>query len=495
MPVRRVAPKSETKKEEQPKEQVAAPSPKPVDELLTLSAATLVYGDTGSGKTTLLETFAVWVWKKWRVVTRYYAFDPGGFSDGMLALVRKGIVEVWRVYTRDPEGLLGLPSETLVRAAQGWWPAEIDPATGYSPLGVKLIPNPPQWRGAAMYDGLSGMCDWSMVDMGARSAAGTLGGEQGNMRTVDSGDLKLGVGNRASVGFTQNKVRDWIVSSLSIRGLVHAPVFTALELKTTDQETKLPTYGPKIAGQAKTTDVPSWFGNCLGVVLAKDVKGKEQWRLYLRTYNYPDNDRTPHPAKVRTAAAYRRLLPEFLADAPDAPALTTFNLGGLFELLEKIREQALADAEIYTDAPGLKASTLGSPTAGPERVVSSAGGPPRMVRVSAAPPPAVEPAAQAAPDQAPPGFVATPISAQQAVGPVIVVEVPPPPPPPPEPSAVPAALPVSGVPGFAGAATHPASTTPMRPGPAVPARVGFAPRVVPHSPIPARAADTKKPTP
>lgn len=360
------------------------------------AAATLIYGDTGAGKTTLLATFAKWVWKKFHAPTRLVAADPGGYSDDVLALVRLGIIEVWRIYTRDPEGQKGLPSETLVRACQGWWPIEIDPATGQCPLGVPISAPSPDQRFAIAFDGLSGMQEWSMTDMGHRAAQGTLGGEGSNMKTVQSGDLKLGVGNRASVGFTQGKARDWVLSSLSIPNLVCPPVFTALELKVLDSDTKLPLYGPKIAGQAKTTDVPAWFGATLGVCIARDEKGRPQWRLYLRDYYYPDGDRTPHKAKIRASAALPTeelaKLPDYLADAADDPPLTRFNLGYLFDTLEEIRRGTLdrAAAE-FPDAPGLKPSTIGTGQKVAPRGPGGPGGPPPLKKpaVPAAVPPAV----------------------------------------------------------------------------------------------------------
>jgi hypothetical protein len=431
---------------------------------MSVSAATLVHGDTGSGKTTLLATLARWVWETFKVPSRLYTFDPGGFSDDVLALINLGIIEVWRAYTRDPDGYIGLPSETLLRACQGYWPAEINPETGESPLGVKLLAPPADWRGALMFDGLTGMCDWSMDDMGVRAAQGTLGGEGSNMKTVQSGDMKMGIGNRASVGFTQNKVRQWILSSLSVKGQVVPPTFTALELKTTDSDTKLPLYGPKIAGQAKTSEVPAWFGASLGTCLATDAKGRPQWRLYLQDYIWPPSDLTPHKCKIRTAASVRAELPEYLADdatkePPDKP-LTYFNLGFYHQLFADIRERVLKQAaEQFKDAPGLKKSTVGKPVEGPKRAAPAPAAPKGLKRSSAPPPgPAVQkkktPPAPAAPPEPKPQEE-KPEKIEKEVGPD-------------------------------SASAKPASKRPAPTGPRPVPKAG--PRRVPRSPVPARAA-------
>ncbi len=478
------------------------------------AAATLIYGDTGSGKTTLLATYARWIWKRFRVPTRLYAFDPGGYSDDVLALIKLGIIEVWRVYTRDPQAERGLPSETLQRACQGWWPAEIDPATGACPLAAKLVPPAPGERFAACFDGLSGMCDWSMVDMGQRQAKGTLGGEGSNMKTVDSGELHMGMGNRASVGFTQAKVRDWVLSSISIPGLVAPPVFTALEKKVNDSETKLPLYGPQIAGQAKTADVPAWFGATLGACLAKDPKtGGPQWRLYLRDYNWPKEDPTPHKAKIRSSAALPAVelarLPDYLADEAGEEPLTRFNLGHLFEVLEDVRLKTLAKAaEEFPDAPGLKASTIGTGVVvthvgpgGPVGVPAGGAGRPAGVapatnaRPSAIAVPAV-PAVPAAPVTAPaaapppvadapapapvaPSVPVSPVAAPAvpAAGPVVAAAAPPP-------ASAPTVTPTQVLPAIPPVA-------PARPG--RPAPAGFRPSPVPRAPIAAAPASKQGP--
>jgi hypothetical protein len=327
------------------------------------SASILVIGDSGSGKSVLTSTYADGVWRKYKVKTRLYSFDLAGWSAEMQALIDVGVVEAWRVCTRDPDGSLMLISETLIRAASGWWPEQVDPKNGDSPAGVRILPNPSGWRGAVIYDGITSMCSWSMMEMGARAAKGILGGEAGNMKTVESGDLKMAAGNRASVGFTQNKSREWVMLSAATPGLVAPPVFTSLEQKVLDSDTKLPLYGPQLAGQAKAVEALSWFGPKLGALGPLDVKEgaevKQEWRLYLKDYCWPQGDTTPHKCDARIGAGPRGKLPAYLSDGAGNGSLEKFNLWYFLELREKLQEEARAAyAAQYEDAPGIGASTI-----------------------------------------------------------------------------------------------------------------------------------------
>lgn len=348
------------------------------------NAATLVMGDTGTGKTTLLATLALWVYKKFGKRTRLYAYDLGGFGDMMLALVKHKIVEVWRVTTRDPDGNLGLPLETCQLAALGYWPDQlIDMEKGDSLPGCTLVaPFSTAYEmyctcgklarpavdnqqvlqqtvkcpgcgkqlnrasskevrkvrvmapgferiGAQLHDSLTGMSEWCLTDMGQRHARNLLGGEGSNILPQMSGDLKFGVANRAAVGFVQERVRGWFTNANSVPGMVVPAHFTARVDRATDDRTKLLINGPKIAGSAKTAEVPAWVGNCLGAVIYPGDKGDER-RLYLTAFEMP-GDNIPYLCKIRSVP---HVMPDFLRDEPEEPLFTKFNLGHFWELME-----------------------------------------------------------------------------------------------------------------------------------------------------------------
>jgi energy-coupling factor transporter ATP-binding protein EcfA2 len=377
------------------------------------SAALLIVGDTGSGKTSLLGTLALYVWQKYQKITRLATFDPGGYGDDVQVLVDAGIVQVFRGYTRDPEGQLGLALETCSLVTRGYWPRSfIDVSKGVVAPGVDMVA--PQTQiflmycpkghpavkaktqqglrpiacptcktqtsvenaekvehsveitpgfekiGAMEFDGLTSMSEWGMTDMGVRAAKNELGGEKSALNTLLSGGIKYGAGNRAAVGFMQNRAHEWVMNALAIPNLSVPPAFTALELRATDDRSDLPIYGPKIAGNAKTAEVPQWFGNTLGTVIWPGDKGPE-WRLYLREYRTP-GDNAPHLCKVRTTP---NVMPEFLVDSKDEEPFTSFSLGKFYELAEGsfAKAQERLQAKLAgAAAPGLGSGEVGGKT-------------------------------------------------------------------------------------------------------------------------------------
>lgn len=365
------------------------------------NSATLIVGDSGTGKSSLLATYADYVWQKYRKITLLYVSDGGGFGDSVEALIQRGIIWVWRLKTR------GNPFETCARASRGFWPKKmINPATGESSpscslaepvkmtytlfcpkghevrkrsiaksLGSSACPTcdvqtsikngsvdvtsktTPGFEqvGARCYDSLTSMEFWIMLELAHRVGSGDLAGEKTALGgQIFDGDDTFGGNNRSHYGFAQIRAQEWLSESTAIPGMVAPPIWTALEHRADDDRTNLPIYGPKIAGNAKTSEVPSWVGNCLGTRTWKE-DGKDVFKLHLKEYR--DTDGIPHLCKVR---AIPGILPDFLADDPDAPPFTEFNLGHLFTLLDSAGEKALKEAaEKYPDAPGLPTGSIG----------------------------------------------------------------------------------------------------------------------------------------
>lgn len=381
------------------------------NKLIRSNSSTLIMGDSGTGKSTLLGTYAEWVWEKYNKVTLYYLSDGGGFGTNVEALIQRGVIWLWKIRTRGTE----LALETCHKASNGYWPEKWDPQTGESTMGCRLLPpttttftlfcecgqkvkssdnrtafqSPtvcPECRkpvtiklngirveestartpgfeqvGAVVYDGLSSMQEWIMQDLALRQAKGEFGSDKTNLGgKVVSGDTPFGTSTMQHYGFSQGRAEQWILNSTSIPGLVASPVWTALENKSTDKETKITVYGPKMAGSAKTDAAPQWFGNCLGTAIEQDSKGRNIYKLYLQEYKNKLDD-VPHLCKNRAAPG---LLPEYLEDSYDEDGnvthLKNFNLGTFFDLLDTalVKTQQETDKRLK-NAPGIPTGSLG----------------------------------------------------------------------------------------------------------------------------------------
>lgn len=371
-----------------------------------LNTASLIVGSTRSGKSSLLTTVAEYVWETFGLVSHYVLTDGGGFPPQMQALIELGIVRFWRARTRSGKGLA---FETMQRAAQGWWPAEINPATGVVDPYVRLVPpvtttytmlcpnhhavrvgpvkavlvaqavtcptckvlvtaqnagftevvaRTPgfEQQGALLIDGMSSFCSWMMDDLSERSGRNELGGEKGAIGTIMSGDLAIGGTNRAMYGSVQQRIEAMVLSSNSIPYLAIPPVWTALTQEMSD-EGGLSVIGPLMAGSAKTAVAPQWFGDVLETVLVEQG-GKRFRRLYLQQWMDERNRR--HLIGVRS---FPGTLPEYWEEEeqPDgAGAFTAFSMANFY----KQRNAALtATREAYqrrfTNAPGLQTIRVG----------------------------------------------------------------------------------------------------------------------------------------
>jgi len=211
------------------------------------------------------------------------------------------------------------------------------------------------------YDGLSSMQEWIMADMADKSAQGELKGEGSNLGgVIISGEEKIGGNNRAHYGFAQSRGERWILDTTAIPGLVAPPIWTSLEEKSTDKETNITQYGPKLAGSAKTSVAPQWVGNCLGTQVYQDAKHRNIWKLNLTGYRDPV-DMIPHLCKNRSMPG---LLPDYLEDLYDEDnniqRFNNFNLGNFFDLLDTALAQVVESAKAkYVNAPGLPSGKIG----------------------------------------------------------------------------------------------------------------------------------------
>lgn len=436
------------------------------------NAATGIWGDSGAGKSIQCATAVEYNYRRYGRISRYYSADPGGFGNKLLRLIRLGICQVW-----NPTNHIE-PFETMEDASLGYWPEKIDdPNTGYAQPDVRLIApqtttfavlctqghivravpskallhnfsqqcptckggviTPQNWGGVEevtkrapgvanvglyVYDSGTSLQDWAMQDMASRAARGEVGGEGsalGREGKIVSGRYVFGANNRAHYGFAQNRMHSWIKNSRTVPGQVLPPIWTFLALRSTDDGKGVPIFGPKIAGNAKTGDVPSWLGNCLEATKEENDKGKLKYRLWLTTHT-DKGSIVSHLAKTRAEPG---TMPDFLEDTDaqgqDLPEFTICSMGYFFSQLEHALDAATRqDAIDFPDAPAFKPLPQNDDDVVSKKSLSGSdltgrpGGPPRpsAARPSvagqpkpAAPPvagPASSPATQAVPTSA-----------------------------------------------------------------------------------------------
>lgn len=372
------------------------------------NAATGLYGDSGTGKSSLCATAAEYAWKRYHRTTRYVAADLGGFGNKLLRLIRMGIVQVYNPANHiEPFATMedlsrGFWPETILDKLTGYAAPDVPliaPETtkwtvlcpnghpvrtvknkaalnGFSikcgVQGCGIITTPQNWSGIDeitvrapghaqvglnIFDSATALEDWAMADMANRAARNMDIGnrDDGNNLTktggrVISGEYAFGTNQQSHYGFAQNRMYGWIKNSRSIPGIVMPPLFTFLELRASDDSGRgnIPVYGPKIAGSAKTADVPAWLGNCLHIAREPNDKGIMEHRIWL--VNHIDaGGVAPHLAKTRAEPGS---LPPFLADLPDEPYFTRFSLAYFFDRLEQVLHQGSAQDIIdFPDAP------------------------------------------------------------------------------------------------------------------------------------------------
>ena len=112
-------------------------------------------------------------------------------------------------------------------------------------------------------------------------------------------------------------------------------------------------YGPKIAGNARTSSVPGWAGNCLHVTKETLLDGSAKHRIWLVNHTDPRAPRAiPYLAKHRGEPD----MPLYLEDQDGTPPFTACSMKEFYRL-EKAQLALLlqADQRKHANAPGVEA--------------------------------------------------------------------------------------------------------------------------------------------
>ncbi len=276
-----------------------------------------IYAPTGDGKTSLLGTFARGLHEATGKKTRIYTADGGPFLDR--DLVEAGVVEIWNTSAAT------YPFERLREICSGAWPEDI--ADADSPLisaveAVRYVaqciqckkvwhdseklpsldpilctvckrPVPLKIRrkvneengigkvGAIFYEGLTAFAEKLMDNMSLRSARGEKIGEDVAVKFRDGAENVAG-SSRSSYGIAQRRLKAAVDLTQNLP--VDYVAWSATKARATDDERRIPVFGPKIVGNAATDDVPRWFGPTLALVTVPLTGGLTERRLYLTKF-------------------------------------------------------------------------------------------------------------------------------------------------------------------------------------------------------------------
>lgn len=388
------------------------------------NAVTAIYGLSGSGKSGLADTAAEYAYRRHGVTTLVYAADLGGWGNKRLALLRAGVLRIWD--PRNHENAFA----TMEMISLGAWPEKIEDAErGYARPDVKLvlprsvrytaicanghdaarlesaaeaarvnvlcptcgvqvtaataarvkqeIVKPGLFRGVGLrvFDSLTAMNDWGGLQELPRMAAenelprnASGGSLLGSATAMQSGEFHFGSGSMAQVGFMQSRSYVWLANIRSIADqVVPSIVIFGVEKSKADDESGGETIlGPKIAGNARTSAVPGWVGNCLHASkepVSDAPNAPLAYRLWLTNHIDPrDPRKIPYLAKHRGTPDG---MPDFLEDPlPAAPgdasrAWSVFNMGVFFDLLQAQyeREAKRLAESLGGDLPGMATET------------------------------------------------------------------------------------------------------------------------------------------
>jgi hypothetical protein len=280
----------------------------------------LVYGVSGAGKTTQGQELAKYISKKMGKKLHLASCSGGGWTSIQPA-IDAGIIDATYIRGRS------FPVETMDKISRGYWPEHPD-----DPESPLIAPSQQKdWSdvGGEMFDSMTESCEWMMSYINSQEAAGKIKISAQSANFKDGG-TSYGSPSQAHYGNVQSRIADFVAQSKGLRGIY--VLWTALELKATDDNSRLPLYGPDVVGKAKTAVACAWFDNTLHLYLTGAgglKKGTMQRRLYLT--NHFEDDQIPYVAKNR--GHFYAPLPEYLEG--DKCSLAVF-----LELLEESHAKA-----------------------------------------------------------------------------------------------------------------------------------------------------------
>lgn len=271
--------------------------------------STLVYGLSGAGKSSFLEMFLRQLLNNYepeckaRLVT---AEHYGAYS----AAISEGLLDVWRFNNRP------FPFEVSRRAAQGYWPTDVNDPT--SPL---VAPTPDTWKKypIRIFEGIGTTAAYitsNHIEGGLLERAGKgdiIGPVQEHIQFMDGQE---GIGGMCWTHFRigQSEMLGLVQSSQTHPGYV---IWTSHEDDGKDRGQ--PFVGPEVIGSKLTGVIGKEFDDMWHVVgvpvdvptEAGEIRRLIERRLYLKEHIYPGGQ-IPCKAKNSAALGQQKNVPDYV---------------------------------------------------------------------------------------------------------------------------------------------------------------------------------------
>jgi hypothetical protein len=344
--------------------------------------ADLIYGASGTTKTSNIGRAALWYHQRTQKTTRLVSADGGGY-DPVQSLVDKGIIQQpW------PIRLWNHRVEAFDKACQGYWPEDVNnpesrllPPTitsyegrcfrctengthklvyGPSPgapgnvvcpgcratIGIRPIDvhvecrqyaNPANdLRGVALIgiEGLTSMGD-SILEYLMQTKASL---SQDPAYTWVDGATNYSGGNMSYYGFVQNRLYEFVHKSHMIP-FVERVIWTALEGKGEEEATRVPIFGPAIAGRKATGKAPQWFGNTLHFEMVQEILATQDENKQAQVSSKPVMYLRPHADAISKVPFQAKTRMPFQF-AQELPTFMEADLAKLYQILEDYRIKA-----------------------------------------------------------------------------------------------------------------------------------------------------------
>jgi hypothetical protein len=373
-----------------------------------------LYGISGTGKSNLADTAAEYLFETYQKLTLCYAADLGGFGTKRLSLIRRGIMRVYDprnhinpfetmelislgafpLKLTDPETGYAEPDVPLILPRrfmyQPYCPAG-HPVERFESQAVmnakaaagmikcptcdlvtnlanaakveRLVVRHRLFRdvGMRIYDSMTALNDWGMQDLQDQSAKGTLpasakgGSLLGAADALVSGQFTFGSSSEGQYGFLQNRTYGWLANVKKIPDQV-LPAIATFHVETSKEPKRGGGdlhYGPKIAGNARTSALPGWLGHLLHTTIEpfSDADPTMVFRLWLRNHIDPrDTSKMTYVAKQRGTP----LDVPYLEDKPGDKPWTGFSLAKFYRMqAEQLAKLDAENAIRFPNAPGL----------------------------------------------------------------------------------------------------------------------------------------------